>query len=268
VPVQIDDPHPAGSSGLTQALLALTYDPAVVNVATADIHLGTVPASGTGWTLQSRIDAVTGQIGVVLFSTTPIQASDGGSLVTIDFHVQRGAAAAPVVQLVTAVNPDARGEIRTALDDLQGPLTLQPAPAPAPTNATSDVQGIAVHNAGPAAGSAAVGGEGFDADRQPAMERGAIDLSLAGFPFPVQWDDEGPAAAALSAGEVRALDHVFADYSGASPPADDLLTDRALAEGRAWVLARLEDSSTAWDGLAGMPRDDPDASALSDPAAT
>ena len=57
VPVNIDDPHPAGSTGMTQALLALTYDPAVLSVTPADIHLGTVPASGTGWTLQSVVDA-------------------------------------------------------------------------------------------------------------------------------------------------------------------------------------------------------------------
>src|SRR5262249_44938038 len=52
VPVNIDDPHPAGSTGLTQAILALRYDPAVFWVSAADIHLGTVLAAGTGWTLQ------------------------------------------------------------------------------------------------------------------------------------------------------------------------------------------------------------------------
>jgi hypothetical protein len=127
VPVNIDDPHPAGSSGLTQALLALTYDPTAVSVSAAGIHLGSVPVGGNGWTLQSRVDPVTGQIGIILFSTTPIAGSDGGSLVTIDFHVQPGAPAGlPLIQLAASVNPNDRGVIQTVLDDLQGPLTLHP----------------------------------------------------------------------------------------------------------------------------------------------
>src|SRR5207253_3134576 len=47
LPVNIDDPRPAGSTGLTQARLALTYDPAVVTVSAAEVPLGTVRACGT-----------------------------------------------------------------------------------------------------------------------------------------------------------------------------------------------------------------------------
>src|SRR5262249_38330861 len=83
VPVNIDDPYPEGSTGLTQAQLALTYDPTVFQVAAGDIQLGSVPASGTGWALQATVDAGTGHIGITLFSATPIQTSAGGSLVTI-----------------------------------------------------------------------------------------------------------------------------------------------------------------------------------------
>ena len=54
VPVNIDDPHPAGSTGMTQALLALTYNPAVLSVTPADIHLGTVPGVGDGLDACSR----------------------------------------------------------------------------------------------------------------------------------------------------------------------------------------------------------------------
>src|SRR5262249_27845902 len=90
-PVNIADPRPEGGTGLTQAPLALTYDPGVLSVSGADVHLGTVPAAGTGWRLQSVVDAATGQIGITLFSVTPISTSVGGSLVTIDFHVQPGA---------------------------------------------------------------------------------------------------------------------------------------------------------------------------------
>jgi hypothetical protein len=56
------------------------------------------------------------------------------------------------------------------------------------------VQATAVRPTGPAASSAAVGGEGLDNDRESATERAAIDLPVAGFNLPVQWDDEGPEA--------------------------------------------------------------------------
>jgi sugar lactone lactonase YvrE len=129
VPVNIDDPHPAGSSGLTQAQLALTFDPTLLRVSTVDIHLGSVPASVTGWTLQSEVNAATGQIGITLFSVTPIPTSVGGSLVTMDFHLQPAGpgAAETAIQLVDAVNPTGRRVIRTALDDNQGVLRLDPA---------------------------------------------------------------------------------------------------------------------------------------------
>ena len=86
VPVNIDDAHPVGSSGLTEAELALTYDPAVFSVTAADVYLGTVPLSGSGWQVTAQVDPATGQIGIDLYSTTPIDSTVGGSLVTIDFH--------------------------------------------------------------------------------------------------------------------------------------------------------------------------------------
>jgi hypothetical protein len=131
VPVNIDDPHPAGSRGLTQAVLALRYDPSIFTVSAADIHLGTVPASGSGWTLQVIVDPATGQIAITLFSVTPISSSAGGSLVTIDFHVRPGArSGATPINLVPAVRISGR-VMYTALDDDQGPLTLHPAPTAA-----------------------------------------------------------------------------------------------------------------------------------------
>jgi hypothetical protein len=132
VPVNIDDPHPEGSRGLTQAVLALRYDPAVFDVSAADIHLGTVPAVGSGWTLQAMVDPTTGQIAITLFSATPIATSVGGSLVTITFHLRPGAhASAASIRLEPAVNPTGRGPLWTALDDDQGPLALHLVPADA-----------------------------------------------------------------------------------------------------------------------------------------
>src|SRR5206468_604719 len=107
----------------------------VFNVSVADIHLGTVPAAEEGWVLQARVDAATGQIGIVLYSATPISTSVGGSLVTIDFHVRPGAPVGPTpINLAASVNPNGQGVIATAIDDNQGPLTLHPVP----TNATDD----------------------------------------------------------------------------------------------------------------------------------
>src|SRR5262249_49307963 len=62
VPVNIDDAHPAGSTGLTAAHLALTYDPRLFTVSATDIHLGSVLAAGSDWILVPIIDPATGQI--------------------------------------------------------------------------------------------------------------------------------------------------------------------------------------------------------------
>ena len=65
-------------AGLTLARLALTYDPAAFTVTAADVHLGTIPTSGSGWTLTAVVDASTGQLGITLYSLTPIAASVAG----------------------------------------------------------------------------------------------------------------------------------------------------------------------------------------------
>src|SRR5262249_511623 len=43
VSVQLDNPHPVGSTGMTEAVLALTYDACVLSVSPADITLGSIP---------------------------------------------------------------------------------------------------------------------------------------------------------------------------------------------------------------------------------
>jgi uncharacterized repeat protein (TIGR03803 family) len=129
VPVNIDDAHPAGSTGLIEAHLALTYDPHVFTVSAADVHLGSVVAAGNGWTVQPTINESTGQIAIALSSTTPISSSLEGSLVTIDFH-QVGTHAwesGPIV-LVASVNPTGQQVVATELEDAQGTFTLTPAP--------------------------------------------------------------------------------------------------------------------------------------------
>jgi hypothetical protein len=54
VGVMLDHPHPAGSTGMTEAHLALTYDPSVLSVSASDITLGSIP--GAGWRITSEVD--------------------------------------------------------------------------------------------------------------------------------------------------------------------------------------------------------------------
>ena len=132
VAVNIDDAHPAGSTGLTEGHLSLTYDPRQLSVTPADIHLGSVVAGGSGWTLVPTINPLTGQIAIALSSTTPITSTFGGSLVMIDFHVLGTGELAGVsfspVQLVASVSPGGQ-VVTTELEDAQGTFTLSPAPA-------------------------------------------------------------------------------------------------------------------------------------------
>jgi N-acetylneuraminic acid mutarotase len=136
VPVLLDNPHPEGSTGMTEAVLALTYDPAVLSVSPDDIKLGSIPAHGTGWQLVVAVDPVNGRIGIQLFSTTPITTDEGGSLVTIDFQIAfRGRRrisgsrvsstplSRPTVQLVDRVVVDGQ-EFVTQIADTQGQLVL------------------------------------------------------------------------------------------------------------------------------------------------
>ncbi len=108
VPVMLDNAMPAGSTGLTEATLALTYDPRVLSVTAADVYLGSLPALGTGWTVTSVVDAGSGQLAIELYSPTPIDVSAAGSLVRVDFHAQAGASGATTVHLRGGGGPQRR----------------------------------------------------------------------------------------------------------------------------------------------------------------
>jgi hypothetical protein len=131
VAVNIDDARPAGSTGLLRGHLALTYDPRRFTVSAADVHLGSLLAAGSGWSVVATINAVTGQIAIDLSSTVPIANPSGGALVVIDFHALDAGVSpgsqAPVA-LAAWVNPTGRQVVRTELEDAQGTFTLTPAP--------------------------------------------------------------------------------------------------------------------------------------------
>jgi autotransporter-associated beta strand protein len=122
--VNLDDAHPEGSTGLTVAHLALTYDPRQFSVSASDIHLGSF--LGSGWSVSPTIDAATGAIAIALSSTTPITSAVGGSLVTIDFHSVGRIANLSAIALVNSVNINGRYTV-TELEDAQGTFTLSPA---------------------------------------------------------------------------------------------------------------------------------------------
>ena len=126
VSVIIDHPDPDGSTGLTSATLALTYDPAIMTVTPADITLGSIPGQGTDWQLSSVVDQATGQIGIQLYSLTPITATQAGSLVNIAFHILPGATVPSTpVQLVNMATPIGQW-FGTGVADSQGGMILSP----------------------------------------------------------------------------------------------------------------------------------------------
>ena len=125
VPVNISTARPPGSSGMMEAVLALQYDPQIYGVSAADIQLGTVPSSGTGWQLQVAVNPQTGEIGIDLFSTTPIESTAGGSLVTVTLHVlETGGGGSSGLKLVTRVNPTGQRVYTTEVTDAQGAWVL------------------------------------------------------------------------------------------------------------------------------------------------
>ncbi len=120
VPVMLDSAMPAGSTGLTEATLAMTFDPHVLSV--ADVRLGSLPALGTGWTVTSVVDAAGGQLAIELYSPTPLDVAAAGSLVQVDFDVLPGAVGSTTVNLVGAVDPNGGRWFSTNLADSQGAM--------------------------------------------------------------------------------------------------------------------------------------------------
>ncbi len=126
VSINIDHPKPIGSTGLAEATLALTYDPSLLTVSFTDITLGNLPNQGSGWQLSSSVDQTTGQIGIDLYSLTPISVNQAGSLVTIAFHIIPGqSVSATPVQFVTIAMPNGQRFTTTVADTL-GAMILSP----------------------------------------------------------------------------------------------------------------------------------------------
>jgi hypothetical protein len=195
IPVVLDDPHPDGSTGMTEASLALTYDPHVFSVAPADVRLGAIPSSGLGWTLQTDVDAAAGQIGIRLYSTTPIATTAGGSLVEIALHALRGASAeTATVRLMGSVRVSGQ-EVRTEVDDDQGAYSLNPTP----TNA-APVLGVVVLTSEQATSGAIVSAGSAAVIPQATAEAAVVAL-------PANWGTEnGTVVTHEESGDVTGMD--------------------------------------------------------------
>ncbi len=133
VPVDIDTAHPNGSTGATEAILALRYDPQVFSVSPADVQLGSL--TNNGWQLTTEVNAQTGEIGIDLFSENPIQTTSSGSLVTITMDVvgsgqwavgsKNGATVSPTpLSLVNQVDPTGQRVFPTTVADGNGAFVV------------------------------------------------------------------------------------------------------------------------------------------------
>jgi hypothetical protein len=145
--VNIDTARPPGSNGMTDAILALKYDPNLFDVSAEDVQLGTVAQGSSGWNLQTEINSQTGQIGIELYSNTPIHSADGGSLVTITMHPRTDLGVllpAPALSLVPYVDPAGGPHTyQTSVADAQGEFVVHVTQAPGVLEpATPEVVGI------------------------------------------------------------------------------------------------------------------------------
>jgi len=128
VPVNIDDAHPTGSTGMTGAELALHFDPRYYSVSPSDVHLGSLPLAGSGWTFTTVINSQTGDIGIDIYSSTatPIQSTAAGSLVTVTLHPVSANAALgnQALTFLTQTNPTGSRVYTTTVGDVRGSFVI------------------------------------------------------------------------------------------------------------------------------------------------
>jgi hypothetical protein len=131
--VNIDTAHPAGSSGMIDAILALAYDPAAFDVSAADVHMGTVSESGAGWRLQAEVNSEKGLIGVELVGNNPVLSTAGGSLITVTMHPKSALAntfrtdsSLPPLRFVPSADPSGGVRVyQTQISDAKGAFVLE-----------------------------------------------------------------------------------------------------------------------------------------------
>ena len=137
VPVNLDNPNPAGSGGLIGASLAIDYDPTVFTF--AGVQAGAGYTTGAGWTLNSTDNQPSGLLGISLVnqSGTPNTSTVAGNLVLITFDINSTASVASSPINLVPSNTPASITVTTSLT-AKNPSYQMP-PRPLPTNASDDV---------------------------------------------------------------------------------------------------------------------------------
>jgi hypothetical protein len=152
VPVNIDTARPDGSTGMTEAILALQYDPAAFDLSPADIHLGSLPGSSSGWQVSSIVNPQTGMVGIDLVGSIPIQTTAGGSLVVIDLHARATVpAGSGQIQLLTQNDPAGQHVFQTGVSDAQGSFIVHTAAGEVSEITMGQQDGLVGLQGGPAA---------------------------------------------------------------------------------------------------------------------
>ena len=146
VPVSIDTARPFGSTGMVDAMLALTFDVNDFYLSATDVQLGTIPQGGNGWQLKTEVNAETGLIGIEIYSDTPIANTAGGTLVTIALHSRQTPGAdlsTPPLTLVSYVDPAGGHAVyQTHVADGQGAFVLDVVNKAQPANIALPPSGI------------------------------------------------------------------------------------------------------------------------------
>jgi hypothetical protein len=146
IPINIDTARPVGSTGMTDASLAFSFDPNVFAVSPSDVQFGTVPQTANGWQLKAEVNNQTGLIGIELYSSNPIQSVAGGSLVIVSMHSRSEpqmvtesqvlASTAPL-RLVSFVDPSGGPRVyQTQVSDAHGAFVLDVVNNSAPQEST------------------------------------------------------------------------------------------------------------------------------------
>ena len=136
MPVNLDDPNPAGSGGIIGASLAINYDPAVLTF--DSVQAGAAYPVAGGWALASTDNQPSGLLGISLVNQggTPNTSTVGGNLALITFTVN---ANAPVGQsLINIVPSNTPGSltVNTGLTAKNAGYSM-PAQRPPPTRRTT-----------------------------------------------------------------------------------------------------------------------------------
>ena len=240
VPVDIDDARPAGSTGMTEATLALRFNPALFSVSVNDVQLGSLPSASGGWQLTTMINAQTGEIGIDLFGNEPIGSTAAGSLVTVTLH-PRGTppAGSTVLSLLAQANPTGQRTFQTMVGDEQGAFVLHTAASSGLWVVGGPVveDGAWPVQAGSAVGAASVAWRSVDASGKGTQDAGSstramdeslfIDQAFAALELtdvqPTDWmlqpayrNDNNPPATAQAEDWLATLAQMMANAAGAA----------------------------------------------------